>query len=804
MLKSYLKIAWRNLLKNKAFSIINISGLAIGISVCFIILLFIQDELSYDRFNEKADRIVRVVFKSSINGGKINEPFVMPPVAQTMKNDYPEVEEATRLRTYGNPKVSYGDKTFQNGSFAYADSNFFRVFTIPLLKGDANTALQQPNRIVITEETAKKYFGNEEPIGKVLKFYNGSSLYTVTGVIDKIPANAHFHFDMLGSMSSLQEAREPNWMISNYFTYLVLSKGYDYKKLEAKLPAMVEKYMGPQIVSAMGMSLSQFRTKGNELGFVLEPLTDIHLHSDGHSEMESGGNVQYLYIFGVVALFMLLIACINFINLSTAGASKRAKEVGIRKVMGSLRSNLIWQFLLESVIVTIIALILSIIFVKLALPVFNDLAGKNLILGFNTKTILSLLILLLLVGLLAGTYPAFFLSSFKPVVVLKSRLMQGEKSITLRRGLVVFQFFISVGLMIGTITVYQQLKYIQNKQLGYDKNQLLVLNNSWALGKNEQVLKEQLLKDSRVLNVTTSAYKPVGPSYSNNTMIYPDGKDNQLTKMLKYDIDEQYIPTMGMQIIAGRNFSKAFGTDSSGIIINEATAKAFGWNKDAIGHVITHANYNGNLKRNYKVIGVVKDFNFRSLHEAITPLVMVLHPEWGLIIKVKGRDVSGLLSTMKKQWSKFNTDEPFDYAFMDELYNKTYIAEQKTGRILNIFAILTIFVACLGLFGLAAFTAEQRTREIGIRKVLGASVGQIANMLSKEFIELVLLACIIAFPLSYWIMHRWLEGFAYRITINWWVFLIAAIVAVTIALVTVSFQALKAALMNPVKSLRME
>lgn len=804
MLKSYLKIAWRNLLKNKVFSFINISGLAIGISACFIILLFIQDELSYDRFNEKADRIVRVVFKSSVNGGKINEPFVMPPVAQTMKNDYPEVEEATRIRTYGNPKVSYGDKTFQNGSFAYVDSDFFKVFTIPLLRGDASTALQQPNRIVITEETAKKYFGNEDPIGKVLKFYNGTSLYTVTGVIDKIPANAHFHFDMLGSMSSMQEAREQNWMVSNYFTYLVLSKGYDYKKLEAKLPAMVEKYIGPQIVSEMGMSLSQFRTKGNELGFSLEPLTDIHLHSDGHSEMEPGGNVQYLYVFGVVAIFMLLIACVNFVNLSTASASKRAKEVGVRKVMGSLRRDLIWQFLLESLMVTVIALILSIILAQLALPVFNDLAGKNLVLGFNAKTILSLLALTFLVGLLAGTYPAFFLSSFKPVVVLKSRLLQGKMSVILRKGLVVFQFLISVGLMIGTITVYQQLKYIQNKQLGYDKDQLLVLNNSWALGKNEQVFKEQLLKDARVLNVTTSAYKPVGPSYSNNTMIYPDGKDNLVTRMLRYDIDEQYIPTMGMHILAGRNFAKTFSTDSTGIIINEAAANAFGWGKDAVGHVVTYANYNGKQKKEFTVIGVVKNFNFRSLHEAITPLVMVLQPQWGLIIKVKGRDVSGLLAAMKKQWAKFNTDEPFDYVFMDELYSKTYIVEQKTGRILNIFAALTICVACLGLFGLSTFTAEQRAREIGIRKVLGASVGQITNMLSREFIKLVLFACVIAFPLSYWIMHQWLEEFAYRVPISWWAFLIAAFVAISIALATVSFQAMKAALMNPVKSLKME
>ena len=804
MIKNYFKTAWRNVLKNKAFSIINLLGLSIGISVCFIIMLFVQDELSYDRFNVKADRIVRVLFQSNINGGKINEATVMPPTAAALKTDYPEVQEATRLHAAGRPKVTYRDKKFNDGEFAFVDANFFSVFTIHFLKGDAATALQQPNTLVITNDFAKKYFGNEDPIGKTLDFNNKSELYKVTGVIDKIPSNAHFHFDMFGSMGGYSEAKSDSWMTSNFFTYLVLQEGYDYKKLEAKLPGMVEKYMGPQILKAMGISLAQFRTKGNSLGFALQPLRDIHLHSDSSYEMEPGGDIKYVYIFGAVAIFMLLIACINFINLSTASASKRAKEVGVRKVMGSRKSELVEQFLVESVLLTFIALILSFVMVQLALPVFNDLSGKNLSIGFSIQPVLMFIALGLLVGVLAGIYPAFFLSSFNPIATLKGRLSASTKSLGLRSSLVVFQFFISISLIVGTIVIYQQMKYIRNKKLGYNKEQLLVLPNSWALGKNEKVFKEELLKDSRVINVTTSGYKPAGPTNSNNSMVYPEGRENQLMKTVRYDIDEQYIPTLGIQLAAGRNFSPAFATDSSAVIINETAAKAFSLKGTGVGENIVWMNDNEGGKLTLHVIGVVKDFHFRSLHEAITPLLMVLKPEWGLIIKTKTADVAGLLGSMKQQWQNFNTDEPFDYAFMDELYNKTYITEQKTGRILNIFAVLTILVACLGLFGLATYTAEQRTKEIGIRKVLGATVTQVTNMLSKEFLKLVLIACIVAFPLAWWGMDKWLEGFVYRTSISWWVFIIAALAAMALTLLTVSFQAIKAALMNPVKSLKSE
>ncbi len=804
MIKNYFKTAWRNLVKNKAFSFINILGLSIGISVCFIIMLFVQDELSYDKFNVKANRIARVIFKASINGGKISESSIMAPVAQTMKNDFPEVQDATRLLQYGTPKITYKDKVFKDDKFALVDANFFSIFTLPMIEGDAKTALLQPHTIVITKAIAEKYFGKEDAIGKTLAFNNNTESYKITGVIADMPSNAHFHFDMFGSMTGVDQAKSDSWMFGNFSTYLLLKPGANYAKIESRFPGIVEKYMGPQIGQAMGMSLAQFRTKGNELGFSLQPLTSIHLHSATSTEFEPGGDIKYIYIFGAIAIFMLLIACINFINLSTASASKRAKEVGVRKVMGSGKLELVKQFLIESVLITFIALLISFVFIQLALPVFNDLAGKNLSIGIHIKPWAMLIALGLLVGILAGIYPAFFLSAFKPIAVLKGRLSTGTKSLSLRSGLVVFQFFISVSLIIGTIIVYQQMSFIRNKKLGYNKEQLLVLPNSWALGKNEKAFKEGLLKDPRVANITLSWYKPAGPTGNNNALAYPEGKDNQITKTLEYHVDEQYIPTFGMQMAAGRNFSPEYKTDSSAIIINETAAKTFGWEGKAVGQKLTRQNSERGNNFVYTVIGVVKDFHFKSLHETITPLLMVLMPESGFIIKIKTTDVAGVLSSIKQQWDSFNTDEPFTYAFMDDLYIKTYAAEQKTGTILNIFAVLTIFVACLGLFGLATYTAEQRTKEIGIRKVLGASVKQVTTMLSKEFLKLVLIACLIAFPLAWWVMSKWLQDFAYRININWYIFLIAGIVALSIALLTVSFQAIKAAIANPVKSLRSE
>ena len=804
MFRNYLKTAWRNIRKNKLFSFINILGLSIGIATCFIIMLYVQDELSYDRFNKNADNIARVVFHANLNGGKIDESVTMPPVAQTMKKDFPEVQDATRILSFGTPKITYNNTVFKDDKFALVDPNFFSIFTLPMIEGDAKTALTQPDGIVITQEISEKYFGKAEPIGKIIEINSDTTrVYKVTGVIKNMPSNSHFHFDLLGSMTSWADAKSDSWLYGGYHTYLLLKPGTDLKKIEARFPDMVAKYMGPQIQQQMGLSLQQFRTKGNTLGFALQPLKDIHLNSNTSNEFEPGGNASYVYIFGGVALFMLIVACINFINLSTAGASKRAKEVGIRKVAGSGKLQLVGQFLAESILIAFFALFIAFALVELALPAFNNISGKHL--SFDVKPILAFIGLGLLVGVVAGIYPAFYLSSFKPIAVLKGKLTSNHKSFGLRSGLVVFQFFISVALIIGTIVVYQQMKYIQNKDLGFNKEQIITIPNSYALGKNEPVFKQQMLQDPRIINATASYYKPAGPTNYNNALAYPQGNDNLVVDGVEYHVDENYIPTLGMKMASGRNFSKDFATDSTGIILNETAAHAFGWNDmSAVGKTVIRQNSDRGNNVPFHVIGVVKNFNFKSLHEAVSPLYMSLQPEGGLIFKIKTTDVAGLLATMKKNWDAYNTDQPFTYNFMDDLFNKTYSAEQKTGAILNIFSVLIILVACLGLFGLVTYTSEQRTKEIGIRKVLGASVSQVTQMLSKEFLKLVLIASLIAFPVAWWTMNKWLQSFAYRINISWWVFVVAGLAALLIALITVSSQAIKAAISNPVKSLRSE
>ncbi|MFC5410291.1 ABC transporter permease [Larkinella bovis] len=806
MLRNYFKIAWRNLIRNRVFSVINIVGLAIGLATCLLISLFVLDELSYDRFHEKADRMVRVVFRGTVQGGKMNEAHVMPPVARTLQADYPEVEEATRLRVGGQPQLRVGDQLFQEERMAFADSNFFQVFSFPLLQGDPKTALTQPNTVILTQPTALKLFGRQQVLGQTIRVKGSDTPLTVTGVMAEIPTNSHFHFDLFISMASLPDAKSPSWMTSEFFTYLVLQKGYDYKKLEAKLPQVTEKYMAPQIEKAFGMPYTLFRQKGNDLGLFLQPLTAIHLYSDSAYQMEPSGNIQYVYLFGAVAVFVLLIASINFMNLSTAGASKRAKEVGIRKVMGSIRLELAFQFLIESILLTAISLVVALLLVYAALPLFNTLSGKALTFNLVSAPWLlpGVLLFGVLVGVLAGSYPAFFLASFKPVAVLKGRFSSGKSSISLRSGLVVFQFFIAILLMIGTTVVYRQLDYIQHKNLGYDKEQVLVLSNTWALGPKAEVFRDLLLQDPRVVNVSHSGYIPAGPSNNNNFMVYGDNNSTQIVKTLRYDIDYDYIATLGMKMVAGRNFSKAFGTDSTGILLNETAARLFGWHEKALGHTITHLDREG-ISPTYRVIGVVKDFHFRSLHEKISPLVMVLAKTPGtMIVKVKTREMTGLLASVKKQWDSFKPEQPFSYSFLDERFMQTYEAEQKIGKILGIFSGLTIFVACLGLLGLATFTAEQRTKEIGVRKVLGASVGSIVGLLSREFVKLVLIAIMLASPLAWYAMNKWLQAFEYRIAIEWWMFVLAGLLATIVALLTISFQSIKAALMNPVKSLRTE
>ncbi|RFN60290.1 ABC transporter permease [Marixanthomonas ophiurae] len=803
MFKNYFKIAWRNSIKSKSTFLINVFGLAIGITTCLLIALFVFHELSYDTFNKKADRIVRVVLNAKVNGEQIKEALVMAPVAKALKNELPEVNDATRLSTLLNPHIIYKNTAYRDSKIAYVDPNFFDVFTLSIVEGNAKTPLDQPNSVILTTKEVKKYFGNENAIGKVLRVENYDREFTVTAIMEGVPKNSHFHFDMFVSTVGYAPAENTSWMESEFFTYLLLQKGTNIEALEAKTPPMVEKYMGPQMQERMGMTFSEF-SKNNTIGLLLQPLTDIHLKSDfsGASQLEQGGDITYIYIFSAIALFMLLIACINFMNLSTASASKRAKEIGIRKVLGSNKKQLRHQFLMESFITTLLATILAIATFVLVLPSFNTLSGIELDINhlFTPAVGISLFATVIVISFLAGGYPAFFLSSFKPIAALKSKFSGAGNSKGVRSGLVVFQFVISAGLILATLVVYQQMEFIQNKKLGYDKDQLLVLRESYLLGQNEAAFKNELLNDPRVAQVSQSAFVPAGDTDTNMSPIFV--KDKLIRRMSVYNVDDQYIPTMKMELVSGRNFSREFGVDSTKVIINQQAAKILGFGDEVLGKEIRKGSDNGG--EILTIVGVVKDFNFRSLHQKIEPLIMLNKPYGGLIVRTKTGDMSALIEKANSLWLGFNSTETFNYTILDDSYNQTYLKEHKMGTILMLFAILTIFVACLGLFGLVTYTAEQRFKEIGIRKVLGSSVVQIVGLLTKDFLKLIMISFLIAFPLGIYLMNKWLQDFAYRIEIKWWIVGLAALITTAVAFITIGIKSVKAASANPVKSLRTE
>jgi putative ABC transport system permease protein len=802
MIKNYFKTAWRNLSKNKVFSVINISGFAIGLTCFVLIAVFVINELSYDRYPADAENIYRVNLSVAGNGDVAVYPNVDAAVGEGIKNAFPEVKASTTIFSVSD-FVKHDDKQFKEEHLAFADSNFLQIFSIPLIGGNATNALVQPNSIVISRSFAKKYFGNSEAIGKSLLIGTRDAVYKVTGVIDKVPDNSHFHFDAFLSQSTFHITNK-TWSNLGYYTYLLLNKNADPKELEAKFPQLVAKYVVPEVQHDMGVSLAEAQKTVNSFRFSLMPLTDIHLHSNTKFELEPNGDIQYVYIFSILALFILLLACVNFTNLSTARAIKRAREVGIRKVMGSVKKQLIIQFLSESVLFTFFSMLLSYVLIFLVLPYFNQLANKNISFDFflNYKLILAVLLLSFLAGILAGIYPAFFLSSFNTIRVLKGASMQGSQKKPLRSGLIVFQFFVSTALIIATVIIYQQLHYMQNKKLGYDKDQVLFLPDARLLGKDQTAFKQQLLQDNRVVSVSISRSVP-GGQIMDGTEIYPKNETSNGTEIHANisHVDYDYLRTLGIQILKGRNFSKDFPTDSSGIIINEAAVQQLGWTNDnAVGKAIVRSG-----QQEFKVVGVVADFNYASLKQKVAPLMMMLGGNFGgLIIKVNTRDVKGFLTDLKKHWNSFNPAGPLEYNFLDEKFAALYASEQRTKQIFSAFAILAIIIASLGLFGLSAFVIEQRTREIGIRKVLGASVQQVLLLVSKEFLLLVGIAFIISVPVTWWAMHEWLKDFAYRINIGTGVFIAAGFSAILIAFFTISFQAIRAAIANPVKSLRTE
>ena len=806
MIRNYIKAAWRNLKHNKIFSFINVFGLSVGLSCCMFIGAYLYQELNYDTYPAQANQIYRVGIHLAGNGGATDFPMVDVAVGPGIKNAYPEVIAVTRLERDKPAFIKYNDRQFKEEELALADSNFFAVFSIPLLEGDSKTALTSPNSIVITKAFEKKYFGESPGLNKILAA--GSVLYKVTGVIDKVPDNSHFHADAFISMSTqVTPSTRQTWSNVNFYTYLLLNKNADPKKLEASFPQLVAKYVVPEVQHDMGVSLAEAQKSVNTFVFYLQPLTAIHLHSATKYEFEANGDIHYIYIFSALALFILILACINFTNLSTASSSKRSKEIGIRKVLGSEKDKLVWQFLTESVMLTLLAMLFALGFVYLLLPYFNNLAGKNISMDFflNYRAIAFEIILTLFVGIIAGIYPAFFLSSFKILSVLKGNgsLKSASKG-TLRSGLIVFQFTISTALIIATFIVFQQLHYMQNVKLGYDKNQVLVLHETYSLGTGIESFKQELLHKNDVVNATISSNVP-GSNIMTGTEVYAkdiaDKGPRSEIQIGIFNIDDTYIPTLGMKILKGRNFYAGSLADSSSIIINEAAVQSLGWgNSDPIGKIIIRSG-----EHHYTVVGLVKDFHYTSAKQKIGPLMLMYgHDNGSMMVKIKTADVHGLITDIKKQWDSYNTGLPFSYSFLDDQFAQLYSSEEHVGAIFTTFSVIAVIIACLGLFGLAAFMIRQRVKEIGIRKVLGASPQTITMMLSKEFLLLVVIAALIAFPITWYAMDKWLQSFAYRINIQWWVFALAGIIAVVIAFVTISFQAIKAALANPVKSLRSE
>jgi putative ABC transport system permease protein len=808
MYKSYFIIAWRNILRNKGYTAINILGLSIGIAACILIALYVQFELSYDRFNLKADRVYRVNNEIKFGDNHLDLAVTNAIFGETAKHDFQQIENYSRLTWYGSILIKKGNENIREGNVAWADSTLFDVFTLPMISGNPKTALTEPNSIVITESIAMKYFGATDVAGQTLVIDNKQNR-KVTGVIKDVPSNCHFRFNLFLPLVENEYAKEDNWAGGqNWNTYLLLKPGTDADALVPELNKMLDRNLGPQLKTLINKTLEEFNSGGDYFKVSLTPLADIHLHSDKLGELWGTGDIRYVYIFTAIGLFILLIACINFMNLATARSAKRAREVGVRKVMGSLRRSLVGQFLSEALLTTAFALVVAYAICWASLPQFIELTEK----GIDKNILMSPWVLgsfglfLIVVGFLTGTYPAFYLSSFQPVAVLKGSKGTSFRKSVFRNVLVVFQFSASLMLIVGTIIIYLQLDYIRKKDIGYNREQVLILNNTWSLEQKAEPFKNELLKIAGVEKATISGFLPVN-YVRNNDSFFPlpsmDTKD--AISMQIWEIDESYIPTMEMEIIEGRNFSADMKTDSTGLIVNEAAAKFMGNNDIINKSLYRFTDAQTKATEELRIVGIVKDFNFSSLRDQVKPLAFRYGTSRNSIsLKINTSDVQGILAQVRTKWNAASSGLPLEYSFMDDDFNQHYTGDRKIGELFTIFAVLAIFIACLGLFGLATFIAEQRTKEIGIRKVLGANVSTITALLSKDFVRLVIIAIVIASPLAYYFMDKWLEAFAYRIVIQWWVFVAAGILVILIALFTVSFQAIKTALMNPVNSLRSE
>lgn len=810
MLKNHFKIAWRSLKKQPFFTFLNTFGLAIGMAGSLLIALYTYDELSFDTMFADADRIYRINADFKFGGaaeelGEVSEPF-----GATLKRDCPQIEMTTRFRNIGGVLIRRSDarENVKELNSAYADSTMTKFFGLKLLVGDSNTALTKPNTLIMTKTAAEKHFGVNNAMGQTMVL-NNSTTYTVTGVIEDLPKNSFLRdHSIFMSMSSFTNAQIGHWGSHNYFTFIKLIPSASITEIEPVLNTMLGKYLIPWVQDYYpGMTEASFLASGNYGNYSAMPLTDIHLHSNKKGELSANGSIQNIYILSFIALFLMALASVNFMNLSTAYSLKRAKEVGVRKTLGSQKMDLIRQFLTESGLIAFISLIVAVGTASLALPMFNELANKEMSMPFSSPLFwLVLVVSTLLLGLVSGVYPAFFMSRFVPVKVLKGAGSESVGGGSVRNSLVIFQFAISVFLIVGTLVVYRQLNFIQNKELGYAKDQVLVITDVFGAGNQVQAFKEEVKQLAQVKAATLSGFLPTPSNRSNSTFFKEGAREQEnAINMENWMVDHDYVSTINLEIIAGRDFDPKIPADSTAAILNESALIVLGLDPDEVLGTRVSADI-GEEDANYlTVIGVVKDFHFNSLREPIQALSLSIGTfADAMAIKLNTQDISASVASIEAIWNKLAPGQPFNYYFMDESFNNTYQAEQRLGRIFIIFTVLSILIACLGLFGLAAFNAEKRTKEIGVRKVLGASVSQITYRLTVDFLRLVGLGILIALPIGWFSMNQWLQDFSYRISIGWEVFLIAAFLAVAIAVLTVSYQSIKAAVVNPVKSLRTE
>ncbi len=803
MFRNYILIALRNLLKQKGYSAINILGLSIGMTCCLLILLWVADELSYDRFHEKADRLYRVVLKARLNDKDLEIPVSCAPLAEALVREMPEVESAARLRETGNFTVRYGDRVFNETRFFFADSNLFTVLSAEWLDGNSDDALRAPNSLVLTDAVARKYFGTASAVGKLLTI-DGQQTYKVTGVVREYPSNSHLHFDFLASRSS--RTFDNVWLSNNDYTYVAFHPGRNPEEIKDKLAMLVHERSGPLLQQIFGTSFEEFEKSGGAYGFYFQPVVDIHLHSRFNNELEPNGNIVYVYVFSIIAVFILAIAVINFMNLATARSARRAKEVGIRKAVGSGQRQLIQLFMTESILVSCLAMGITVILIELVLPSFNQFTHKTLAMSYLERPwqIGALIAFAVFVGLLAGSYPSLFLSAFSPIKVLKGELRHGSGGAWLRSGLVVFQFAISVILIVGTLVVYRQLNFVQNKDLGFQKEQVLVVDNTWLLQKKRDQFKSALKDIPGIASVGYTSTVP-GKDIGNSAYV-PEGRDASNPVLLWHlFVDMDALDVLGIEMAQGRKYSLDFPADSTkSLMVNETAAALMGFTEPLGKKVMA---FMGNTPGQLGIVGTVKDFHFQSLHETIKPLAIRIANENQkdyAVIRIAGSHFNEIIDRIQDAWSAQTGGEPFTYFFLDDNFDSLYRAETAVGRTLLMFSGLGIFIACLGLFGLSNYAAEQRTKEIGIRKALGASVFSVVGLLSREFLMLVGVATLIAWPLAYLAMDQWLENFAYRMSIGIDVFVISGVSAIVIAVVTVSYQAWRAASANPVHALKYE